>query len=85
MTVSRRGLLGILGLTAGAAVSVALPKSKPKGFVWKSVCFNGHESEQFIDLSGPLKVGNQCPQCLYMLDLDGLGEEIIRHNELELS
>ena len=78
---TRRALFGMLGLAAAGTAAAAVGMKEPRrGFTWKARCHNGHESEQFIDLSKTLGAANQCPQCLAVLDLSDLGKEILNFN-----
>jgi hypothetical protein len=87
--VKRRGFLQFLGLGAGAAAGVdALARTDhepSKGIVFESVCPNPSCAEklsQFIDLTQPLRVGNQCPRCFHVIDLgDDLGRQMAKWND----
>jgi hypothetical protein len=78
--MKRRGFLGLLGFAA-APVSVAVANGRPRaeenGIVFECDCpvCKAHLA-QFVDLSGPVTVGTQCPHCLAVLDLTGLSDKI---------
>lgn len=83
LDLTRRGFLTGLGAVGIAAPTLALGKPNPRGFTWKTICSNGSCGEplsQFIDMTGPLKVGNQCPKCLFVLDTTTLVEKIREFN-----
>lgn len=83
--MKRRGFLGgLLGVgvaapTAVLAAGLAKDDQPNIGFMYRCVCPNracGVKLAQYIALSGPLNVGNQCPHCLHVLDLSGLSDQI---------
>lgn len=84
--MNRRGFLsgfGVAGAIGMAAPALAMAKASPQGFTWATVCPNSSCREplsQYIDMSGPLKVGNQCPKCLYVLDTSPLADQIREFN-----
>ena len=85
--MKRRGFLAWLGIGSTAAASgfaIAAATDESKGFVWSCVCPKmdcGAVLSQFIDLTGPVSVGTQCPRCLSMLDIGAdLGQQIKQWN-----
>lgn len=74
-----------MGLSAAPITALAVTKmqSSKQGFEWSTVCGNQdcHEPlKQFIDMSQPIRVGNQCPKCLWVLDTSTLAEKIRAFN-----
>lgn len=74
-----------MGLSAAPAVGMAAShfQGQRTGFDWVTVCSNDlcrEPLKQFIDMSQPIRVGNQCPKCLFVLDTSPLAEKIREFN-----
>lgn len=84
--MNRRGFLSFIGVSSAApAVALAAGEERGRyGFWHTQRCGNaycGEELTQFVDLSGPVKVGNQCPKCLHVMDLQELGSRILERQK----
>lgn len=70
--MNRRGFVGLLGAAPIAALPAMATALEDKGVYITSKCLNrecGKVLRQFVDLTQPLRAGNQCPRCLWVLDM----------------